>query len=330
MTSRCGTSTRARRSTSDQQVELGPDAWSGTVELTYRYDGFDEPPARIETSVVFVPDRRRRADRRPSAAADERTPLWLADRLSVVRTPRTLLAVAARRAGRYPGLVTARRAPGLARAAGLEGAAGWSRCPSRASELDAALEAEPGEYDNIAAVTTTADGSLAPGAPVRVFVNPAVFGRLKERGAQVVMSHETTHVATGRHLRRRCPPGCSRASPTSSRSTTPASRSTSRPRQILDAHPQGGAARRAADEPATSTPPPTGSARPTRRRGWPAASSPRSTATEQLVRVLPRGQRRAPRRQAGLPERARHHAAGVRGALARRPGPPCRGGTLNA
>ena len=32
---------------------------------------------------------------------------------------------------------------------------------------------------------------------MRVFVNPAVFGQLKERGAQVVMSHETTHVATG-------------------------------------------------------------------------------------------------------------------------------------
>ena len=31
---------------------------------------------------------------------------------------------------------------------------------------------------------------------MRVFVNPTVFGRLKERGAQVVMSHETTHVAT--------------------------------------------------------------------------------------------------------------------------------------
>ena len=59
------------------------------------------------------------------------------------------------------------------------------------------MRAEPGQYDNIAAVTTSADGSLAPGAPVRVFVNPAVFDKLKQRGAQVVMSHEATHVATG-------------------------------------------------------------------------------------------------------------------------------------
>jgi hypothetical protein len=68
--------------------------------------------------------------------------------------------------------------------------------PESSEELDAVLQPQPGEYDNIAAVTTTADGSLASGAPVRVFVNPAVYGRLKERGAQVVMSHETTHVAT--------------------------------------------------------------------------------------------------------------------------------------
>ena len=46
-------------------------------------------------------------------------------------------------------------------------------------------------------MTTTEDGSLSVGAPVRVFVNPAVFGKLAERGAQVVMSHEATHVATG-------------------------------------------------------------------------------------------------------------------------------------
>src|SRR3954454_14374083 len=32
------------------QVELGPDAWRGTVQLTYRYDGFDTAPARLETT----------------------------------------------------------------------------------------------------------------------------------------------------------------------------------------------------------------------------------------------------------------------------------------
>ncbi len=68
--------------------------------------------------------------------------------------------------------------------------------PGSASLLDQALDAEPGEYANIAAVTTTVDGSLAPNAPVHVFVNPAVFDRLQAQGAQVVMTHEAVHVAT--------------------------------------------------------------------------------------------------------------------------------------
>ncbi|MET0837708.1 MAG: hypothetical protein ABWY19_02930, partial [Marmoricola sp.] len=177
-----------------QQVELGPDAWRGAVQLTYGYDDFDEQPARLETEVAFVPD----GDRVGIAsfgAPGARTPLWLADRLSVVRTPRGLVAVAGPTAGRYPRLVAGAvrqvakvlpewRGPLLV------------EVPESREELEAALQSDPGQYDNIAAVTTTADGSLAPGAPVRVFVNPAVFGKLKERGAQVVMSHEATHVAT--------------------------------------------------------------------------------------------------------------------------------------
>jgi hypothetical protein len=68
--------------------------------------------------------------------------------------------------------------------------------PASAAALDGALAADPGEYANIAAVTTTVDGSLAPDAPVHVFVNPEVLGRLRPQGAQVVMSHEAVHVAT--------------------------------------------------------------------------------------------------------------------------------------
>ena len=178
----------------DQQIELGPEAWSGTVELAYRYDGFDESPARMETSVAFVPtdDDVKIAS---FGGAGQRTPLWLADRLTVVRTPRSLLSVAAVEPGRYPDLVT-RAVQQVSRLLPDWKGPVTVEVPDTRAELDAALDAQPGEYDNIAAVTTSADGSLAPGAPVRVFVNPDVFGRLKDRGAQVVMSHETTHVAT--------------------------------------------------------------------------------------------------------------------------------------
>jgi hypothetical protein len=177
-----------------ERAELGPGAWRGTVQLTYRNDGFDRAPARLETAATFVPsgDHVRIAS---FGGPGERTPLWLVEPLSVVRTPRTLLAVAGTSTGRYPGLVAeavrqvTRVLPDWKGRLQVE-------VPESEDELEAALDAQPGEYDNIAAVTTTADGSLAPDAPVRVFVNPQVFDRLKQRGAQVVMSHETTHVAT--------------------------------------------------------------------------------------------------------------------------------------
>src|SRR4051812_1833848 len=87
------------------QVELGPGAWRGTVQMTYRYDGFDPSPARLETTATFVPagGRVRIAS---FGGGEARTPLWLVERLSVVRTSRTLLAVAAASPGRYSGLVT--------------------------------------------------------------------------------------------------------------------------------------------------------------------------------------------------------------------------------
>lgn len=177
-----------------ERAEFGRDAWRGSVQLEYRYDGFDTSPARMETSAVFVPAARS-ARIASFGGAEARTPLWLVDRLAVVRTGDSLLAIAGGEPGRYAGLVTralrqvrhvlpAWRGPLMV------------EIPRSEGQLDAALRAQPEQYDNIAAVTTTADGSLAPDAPVRVFVNPAVFDKLKRRGAQVVMSHEATHVAT--------------------------------------------------------------------------------------------------------------------------------------
>ncbi len=173
--------------------EDSEDVWRGTVQLAYRYAGFDRAPSRVETSVVFLatPDGVRIA----SFGGEGRTPLWLAAPLSVVRTPRSLVAVAGPGPGRYPGLVrgavsqVSRVLPDWRGRLVVE-------VPATREQFDAAVVAGPGEYDNIAAVTTTSDGSLAPDTPVRVFVNPSVFDRLRARGAQVVMSHEATHVAS--------------------------------------------------------------------------------------------------------------------------------------
>jgi hypothetical protein len=148
----------------------------------------------METAVVLEPGEGR-AHILQFGAGDARTPLWLQEPLSVRRTSRSLVAVAGA-TGRYPGLVER-----AVRQVGRELPFWHGRLvvevPRTRQQLDTALLASPGQYDNIAAVTTTADGSLSPGAPVRVYVNPDVFGRLRPQGAQVVMTHEATHAATG-------------------------------------------------------------------------------------------------------------------------------------
>jgi hypothetical protein len=177
------------------RAAAGKGAWRGSVQLSYAYDGVDESPAQLETSVVFAPTSEG-ARIASFGGKDVRSPLWLLDRLSVVRRGGTVLAVAGADPGRYEQLVpravrqVRRTLPSWREPLVVE-------VPRSTRQLTEALQAQSGQYDNIAAVTTTADGSLAPGAPVRVFVNPTVFGGLKDRGAQVVMSHEATHVATG-------------------------------------------------------------------------------------------------------------------------------------
>jgi hypothetical protein len=53
------------------------------------------------------------------------------------------------------------------------------------------------EYEGVAAVTRTVDGSARAAAPVEVVLNPAVFASLRPVAAQVVLTHEATHAITG-------------------------------------------------------------------------------------------------------------------------------------
>jgi hypothetical protein len=65
-----------------------------------------------------------------------------------------------------------------------------------ARQFDRLAGVSRGAYAKIAAVTTTADGSLSPRSLTTVDLNPTAFGRLGPVGAQVVLTHEATHAAT--------------------------------------------------------------------------------------------------------------------------------------
>ena len=169
-------------------------AWSGVVDTSWQLAGFDDRPAETEVLVGLVAE----ADRVAIASlggGDLRTPVWLADRVRVLRAPGTLVVDAAGDGARVFRLARA-ALPVVRRVLPQWRGPLVVEVPATAAGLDAALAAADGQYAGVAAVTTAADGTTGEGAPVHVFVNPRVLADLGPVGAQVVMSHEATHVAT--------------------------------------------------------------------------------------------------------------------------------------
>lgn len=177
--------------------------WSAAVEVSWRFDGYDDGVARAEVLVGFGPDP---AAPGPGSGGvvvtglgggERRTPLWFTGALQVRATPETLVLLDG--TAEQADLVSARAVAALPVVRRVLPA--WAgplvvEVPESGEQLDALLAAEAGTYAAIAAVTATVDGSTEPDAPLHVFLNPAVYDVLEPIGAQVVISHEATHVAT--------------------------------------------------------------------------------------------------------------------------------------
>ena len=173
-------------------------AWTAAVDLTWAIEGFDREPASAEVLVAFAPDDDGVAIT-GLGGGDRISPLWLRERLAVRRTPRALVMAGGEQAGREARtyLERVRHAmPVVRRVLPRWRPSVVVEVPASAAALDDSLDVPDGTYAGIAAVTAGADGSGRTQAPVRVFVNPEVTGRLRGAGAQVVISHELVHVAT--------------------------------------------------------------------------------------------------------------------------------------
>lgn len=181
----------------DQERAYGDRAWVADVQVGWRVRGFDTGLSRREVALTLVDTRGGAAFVSARGSSGRAAPLWLLDRLVVRRTARSLVALTG---NGDPGLFST-----LADRAVVDVRKvlpGWRgrlvvEVPGDVSELGRVLGTAPGAYGGIAAVTTTADGTDSPSAPVHIFVNPQVFDPLGPRGSQIVMSHEATHVATG-------------------------------------------------------------------------------------------------------------------------------------
>lgn len=187
---------RVARVRTDEPGSPGPRPRVELVaQLRYRLKGYDQG-VRTATQKWTVVAREGRWYRGAERAADTRE-LWDQGRLEMVTgrhslvlgvgRPRAELAALAREADRAVPRVSAlwpgdwRRRVVVLAPADLE----------RTAEL---LSAAPAQYRGIAAVTTSERD--AGQAADRIVVNPGPYGTLSEPGRQVVMTHETAHVAT--------------------------------------------------------------------------------------------------------------------------------------
>jgi hypothetical protein len=174
--------------------------WQAAVDLTWRFDGFDQAPVHEEVLVGFDNEQSESVRITSFGGGDRRSPLWLSGPVEVRRSATSLvLATTAAEADLLAGRADA--AGPVVRAVVPE----WDgrlvvEAPGSEEALDAALGADPGSYTDIAAVTASVDGTITPDSEVHVFINPDVYDDLEPVGGQVVITHEATHLATGAPL----------------------------------------------------------------------------------------------------------------------------------
>lgn len=180
-----------------EQRRLDGESWTAEVELSWRLREFDDRKARSRLTYTFVQRGGEAHVVDVVPATGERAPIWLAGDLVVHRGGRTLVAATTPR--------LAAEVDKLLRQAVVDVSSvvvDWrgglvAYVPAGVTHMEALLGAAPGSFAQVAAVTTTVDGSRSRGAPVAVVINPAVFERLGHLGSQVVVTHESTHAATG-------------------------------------------------------------------------------------------------------------------------------------
>ncbi|MFB7515987.1 hypothetical protein [Streptomyces sp. NPDC056144] len=172
---------------------------TATAELGYRIKGYDSGPSTTER-VIGLTERDGRwyvtADR-PAEGAPEQ--LWQQGRVETVTGARSLVLGVGQSTERLREIAAA--ADRAVPAVGEAWHGNWAGrivvlVPESVDAMGRLLGGPAASYRGIAAVTTGQLGG-GPTAPAdRVIVNPEAYGTLGSFGRQLVLTHETTHVAT--------------------------------------------------------------------------------------------------------------------------------------
>ncbi|MFD9007227.1 hypothetical protein ACFV0T_40940 [Streptomyces sp. NPDC059582] len=184
-------------------VHPSGDTASADAELRYSVRGYDRAPvtaARVLGLALDAGGRWRVTSDRPAKKAGQQ--LWDQGAVSVVRGAHSLVLGTGQSGERLRSFaeLADRAVPAVSQAWGAD----WSGhvvvlVPKSLEGMAGLLASPASSYRGIAAVTTGETGGPARAPADRIIVNPDAYGVLGSLGRQVVLTHETTHVATRAH-----------------------------------------------------------------------------------------------------------------------------------
>ncbi|MGW1075300.1 hypothetical protein [Streptomyces sp. NPDC002537] len=182
------------------------------AELRYRLDGYDTVPVTTTERLTVV----RKDDQWYVTAEDTRhgpAQLWQQGPVTVVRGAHSLVLGAGQDRARLKALadLADRAVPAVSAAwqdgrkpapgKAARGGGGWPgrvvvEMPASVERMADLLNSPAASYRGIAAVTTGEIGGSGNAPADRIIVNPEAYGTLGDFGRQIVLTHETAHVAT--------------------------------------------------------------------------------------------------------------------------------------
>ncbi|MCH5675523.1 hypothetical protein [Streptomyces gilvus] len=179
------------------------DEATADAELRYRVQGYDNAPVTAGRTLTLSrgPDGQWRVDA-DTPARKSAQQLWDQGEVTVMRGRHSLVLGVGQSSERlhvYADLAD-HAVPAVSGAWGTD----WARhvfvlVPKSVEGMAGLLGSPASQYRGIAAVTTGEVGG-PPDAPAdRIIVNPDAYALLGTLGKQVVLTHETTHVATRAH-----------------------------------------------------------------------------------------------------------------------------------
>ncbi|MFE0253171.1 hypothetical protein [Streptomyces sp. NPDC059010] len=179
------------------------DTATAEAELRYRVQGYDRAPVSAGRTLSLRQDASGgwyiEAERPAKGSAEQ---LWDQGRVGLARGEHSLVLGVGQSAAQlrsYAELADD-AVPAVSQAWGTD----WPRhivvlVPDSLADMAGLLGSPESAYRGIAAVTTGETGAPASAPADRIIVNPDAYGVLGGSGRQVVLTHETTHVATRVH-----------------------------------------------------------------------------------------------------------------------------------